>query len=293
MKVHVVGRAPRIPVRRERISPCMVLTALGVSAALVVWVAYLQSGGNPTDARDYYSTNLAAPYLPGRSAFVYSPVAIQAIAPLLGLPFGAFVAIFRAAELASLVLLAGPATAVALFLPPVAAEINAANINLLLAVAVVGGFRWPALWSVLLVTKPSAGIILLWPMVRRQWRRLAIAIAPAAIASLISFTLQPHLWLEWVALLAGFGDTPGWPFPISIWPRLPVAIALVLWGARSDRRWMAVLGTILAWPRVYFLSIALLIALLPPLAHAPLTSRIRRILGRTPQVRVVGSRSNQ
>jgi hypothetical protein len=215
------------------------------------------------------------------------------MAPFLGLPFSAFVALLRAAELVSLVLLAGPATIVALFLPPVAAEINAANINLLLAVAVVGGFRWPVLWSALLVTKPSAGVILLWPVVRRQWRRLVIAIAPAAIAALISFVLQPHVWLDWLAYLPGYGDTPGWPFPIPIWPRLPVAIALVIWGARSDRRWMAVLGTILAWPRLYFLSIALLIALLPPLAHAPLTARIRHSLGRTPQVRVVGTRSNQ
>jgi hypothetical protein len=281
-----------MPVKTGRISPRVLLTALGVSGALLVWMVYLQYGGNPTDALDYYSTNLAAPYPPGTFHFPYPPVAIQAMAPLLGLPFKAFVALLRAAELAALVLLTGPATIVALFLPPVAAEINAANINLLLAVAVVGGFRWPVLWSVLLVTKPSAGVILLWPLVRREWRPLAIAIAPAAIVSIVSFALQPHVWLDWLAYLPGYGDTPGWPFPIAIWPRLPVAIVLVIWGARSDRQWMAVLGTILAWPRLYFLSIALLVALLPPLAHAPLTARIRRLLDGTPRVRVESPRSN-
>jgi hypothetical protein len=110
--------------------------------------------------------------------------------------------------------------------------------------------------------------------------------------SVISFALQPHIWLDWLAYLPGYGDTTGWPFPISIWPRLPLAIVLVLWGARSDRQWMAVLGAILVWPRLYFLSIALLVALLPPLSHAPVTTRIRRILGRTPRVQVVGPRSN-
>jgi hypothetical protein len=282
-----------MPVKMGRISPRMLLTALGVSGALVVWMVYLQYGGNPTDALAYYSTNAAAPYQPGPFQFAYPPVAIQALAPLLGLPFNAFVALLRAAELAALVLLTGPATIVALFLPPVAAEINAANINLLLAVAVVGGFRCPVLWSVLLVTKPSAGVILLWPLVRREWRRLAIAIAPAAIVSIVSFALQPHVWLDWLAYLPGFGDTPGWPFPIPIWPRLPFAIVLVIWGARSDRQWIAVLGTILAWPRLYFLSIALLVALLPPLAHAPLTARIRRLLGGTPRVWVESPRSNE
>ena len=55
---------------------------------------------------------------------------------------------------------------------------------------------------------------------------------------------------------------------------------------------MAVLGTILAWPRLYFLWIALLLAPLPPLAHAPLTARIRGTLARIPRVQISGSRSN-
>lgn len=274
-----------LPVKKGRVSSRVLLTALGVSGALVVWMVYLQNGGNPTDALDYYSTNPAAPYPLGTFHFPYPPVAIQAMAPLLGLPFSAFVAVLRAAELAALVVLAGPATIVALLLPPVAAEINAANINFVVAVALVGGFRWPALWSVLILTKPSVGVILLWPLVRREWRRLAVAIAPAALVSLLSFALQPHAWLDWLAYLPGYGDTPGWPFPIPIWPRLPVAIVLVLYGARSDRKWIAVLGTILAWPRLYFLSIALLVALLPPLAHAPLTARIRRFADETTPVR--------
>ncbi len=46
------------------------------------------------------------------------------------------------------------------------------------------GFRYPAAWSLILLTKITPGIGLLWFAVRREWRALAIALgATAAIAS--------------------------------------------------------------------------------------------------------------
>ncbi len=60
---------------------------------------------------------------------------MQGLTPFLDLPFATFVAIIRLIDLAALVALAGPATVFALLLPPVAAEINAANINLPLGLA--------------------------------------------------------------------------------------------------------------------------------------------------------------
>ena len=54
-------------------------------------------------------------------------------------PFEVFIAIWRAALLAAVVYLAGPLTLLVLFLSPVASEINAGNIQILLALAIVLG----------------------------------------------------------------------------------------------------------------------------------------------------------
>ena len=86
------------------------------------------------------------------------------------LPFEVFVAIWRAILLGILVYLAGPFTIFVLFTVPVASEINAGNIQLMLALAVVLGFRWQATWAFVVLTKLTPGIGALWFALRRQWR---------------------------------------------------------------------------------------------------------------------------
>ena len=243
------------------------LTAISAGLLVMAWVVFTTWGGAPVDANSYWNADPAAPYLndgPGLQ-YIYAPVFIQAISPLLTLSFDAFVAVIRAAELLALLFLAGPAAPIALLLSPVASEVNAANVNLIFAVFIVLGFRWPALWAPILITKPSAGIALLWFVARGEWRRALIPVAIAGGLSLLSFLYRPDLWFDWVAYLRASPDNPGWPFAIAIWPRLPVALVLVLIGARTGRPWMAVLAAIIAWPRLYFQSIALLLALLPAL----------------------------
>ena len=68
--------------------------------------------------------------------------------------------------------------------PVHAMEVAGGNVSLLLAVAIVVGFRWPAAWALVLLTKITPGIGLLWFAVRREWRHLAIALgATAAIVA--------------------------------------------------------------------------------------------------------------
>jgi hypothetical protein len=63
-------------------------------------------------------------------------------------------------------------------------EIWGGNIEVLVALAVVLGFRWPAAWSFILLTKITPGVGLLWFAVRREWRSLAIvAVATGGIAA--------------------------------------------------------------------------------------------------------------
>ena len=242
------------------------LTMVGIGAAAITIVSLTLSGGNPVDAFCYWRIDPVAPYTTGGSQFVYTPFAAQALTPFLDLPFAVFVTLIRLVDLVALVALAGPATLLALLLPPVAAEINAANINFPMGLAVVAAFRWPALLAFPLLTKVTPGVGVLWFAVRREWRSFAIAAGTTAGLAAVSFLAAPSLWVKYVDFLAN--DTPnvaGWPFPYPLWLRLPLAIALVIWGARTNRRWVVPAAALLALPRLYFQSPALLLAVLPTL----------------------------
>ncbi len=242
------------------------LTMLGIGAAAITWVSLTQTGGNPVDAWCYWRIDPANPYTTGDAQFVYTPVAAQLLTPFLSLPFATFVAIIRFVDLVALVALAGPATLFALFLPPVAAEINAANINFPMGLAILLAFRWPAFWAFPLLTKVTPGVGVLWFAVRREWRAFAIAVGFTGGLVAVSFLANPSLWVRYVEFLAN--DTPqvaGWPFPYPLWLRLPLAVVLVAWGARTNRRWVVPAAALLALPRLYFQSPALLLAVLPAL----------------------------
>jgi hypothetical protein len=253
------------------------LTALGIAAAIVVWVVFIQAGGQPVDAWAYYQPTY------GRTefAFIYSPPVAQLMDVLNGLPFPVFTALIRGTELAALVILAGPATLFALFLPPVATEVNAANINLVLGVCIVGGFRWPILWVPVLLTKPTAGIGLAWFLWRRDWRALTLVLAVTGGACALSLVTAPGLWGAYIGQLGLMDPRPGWPFPYTLLERSVVFAPLLAWGVVTGRKWAVVLASILAFPRLYFLSISLLLALLPVLrSRLDDADEARRIVAR-------------
>ena len=130
-------------------------------------------------------------------------------------------------------------------------EVAGGNVSLLLAVAIVVGFRWPAAWAIVLLTKITPGIGLLWFAVRGEWRSLAIALGATAAIVAVSYVTMPAAWRRWVEVIidnAGKGGT--WAsVPIPLWIRLPAAVALVVWGARTDRRWTVPVASMLALPR--------------------------------------------
>src|SRR5262249_2634010 len=149
--------------------------------AVVVWSAWL-GGGRPVDARAIYDPTY------GRAdyAYIWSPTFAQLERPLLALPFPAYVGLIRALELICLVAFA-PLAPIAILLPAVGSEINAGNINLILMAAIVLSFRWPWTWALPLITKPSLGVGLLWYVVRREWRNLAIALGVTGAIVGVSF----------------------------------------------------------------------------------------------------------
>ena len=111
------------------------------------------------------------------------------------------------------------------------------------------------------------GVGLLWFVVRREWRELAIAVVPAAVICAISYVFVPQLWADWVDFLL---DSPqvvdeAGSIPIPLWLRMAVAVVVVVWGARTDRRWTVVVAATLALPVLWIAGLATLVGVVPEL----------------------------
>jgi hypothetical protein len=221
------------------------------------------------DARSYYGLNLSDLYT-GRTnwntigAYPYSPAFAQLVYPLNLLPWTAFVAAWTAILLLAMLALTGPELFL-LGLVVGAMEIAGGNVSLVLALAIVAGFRWPWTWAFVLLTKITPGVALLWFALRREWRQLAIALGATAAVAVVSFVMLPEQWRAWVELLAsntGKGGT--WAaVPIPLLVRGPIGVALIIWGAPRNQRWVVPVGAMLALPALWYGSLAMLLAVIP------------------------------
>jgi hypothetical protein len=269
------GLAARL--RRLRLSDLETPPTVGLVVALTLWllvVAFAEPWGRlwgtGQDARCYYQATLADPYLHSEwndpIAYVYSPAFLQLVSPLTALPWQAFMAAWTALLIGAVRFLTGPRLlAAGLLFPFTAMEVAGGNVSLLLAVAIVVGFRWPAAWALVLLTKITPGIGLLWFAVRREWRSLAIALGATAAIAAVSAILMPTAWREWVdVIVANAGKGGTWAsVPIPLWLRLPVAVAVVAWGARTDRAWTVPVASMVALPALWYGGISMVLAVIP------------------------------
>jgi len=49
--------------------------------------------------------------------------------------------------------------------------------------------------------------------------------------------------------------------------RLPIAIAIVVWGARTDRRWTVPVASMVALPALWYGGLSMLLAVIPLTRH--------------------------
>ncbi|HWP64155.1 MAG TPA: glycosyltransferase 87 family protein [Candidatus Binatia bacterium] len=251
------------------------LDGRGFTAAAALWLFVVAlarpvSGGWGTaqEALCYWLPSLTDPYAHSSwtepIAYVYSPAFLQLLGPIRWLPWPAFVGVWTAILIAAVWLLTGPRWFL-LGLGLAAMEIGGGNISLLLAIAVVLGFRWPAAWAFVLLTKVTPGVGLLWFAVRGEWRHLGLALLATAVVVAASAVAMPGAWLEWIEVLVrNAGRSGTWaavPIPLAL--RLPGAVLLVVWGARTDRSWTVPVASLLALPALWYGSFAMLLAVLP------------------------------
>jgi hypothetical protein len=241
-----------------------------VSALYLVWVwQFVVQAGSHIDAEAYWRVDPADPYAVGHAgaqhAFLYAPVVAQFLGLINWVPSGVCYAALAAISIASLVYLVGPRWAAAVLLipiPPLWQDLLTGNIHLILAAVVVVGFRHPAAWSLVLLTKLTPGVGLVWFAVRREWRALMLAMIATGTLVVISLLITPHLWAEWTSLLLGNATTTpqGLFVPIPLALRLLVALALVAWGARAGHRWTLPAAAFLSLPIIWlFDGFALLV----------------------------------
>jgi len=227
-----------------------------------------------------YANHYAGP----AGTYLYSPAFAQAIRPLTILPLHVFAAIWTAIVAALLVWLTGRRVLVIALLPPVLLTLVQGQLDIAFAVVAVLGLRWPALWVLPLLTKITPGIGIVWFLVRREWRSLTIAMGVTLAVMAVSFALDPAGWASWVAMLlrAEFPSNPQLVYldvPLTI--RLPIALAVITWGARTNRTWTIPVAMTLAMPIVWANSMTILVALVPLLApeSAPSPVGQRRLAG--------------
>lgn len=277
-------------------------TVLGLAVAAVGWVLVV-AGSDPTidvsepfsgwvtaqDARSYYGFDYADIYA-GRDdwgtigAYPYAPAFAQALWPLNQLPWPAFVGAWTAILIGAVWYLTGPRLFL-LGLAVGAMEIAGGNVHLLLAAAIVAGFRYPSAWALPLLTKVAPGVGLLWFVLRGEWRMLALAVSTTGAIVAVSFAVQPSAWLDWVALLvANLGKGGTWAaVPIPLMARAPLGLALITWGAVRNQRWTVPIGVMLCLPALWYGALSMVLAVIPlttPEERARAWNRVRDAAGR-------------
>jgi hypothetical protein len=251
----------------HRVALWRTFVGLGVLVAVYYWWILTSTGSAPVDVHFYWAASpdnlYPHPELLEHNGYNYSPAFELVVGWGRLLPFDVFAAIWRALLLATVIWLAGPFAFLVIFLPPVASEINAGNIQLLMAAAIVVGFRYPGAWAFILLTKLTPGIGLFWFVLRRQWRALAWALGITAVIVIVLVIAWPQRWVDYLRLLTAGTPPPVPPYNFSIWLRLPLAFAIVVLGAWRGWRWPVVVAATVALPLFYFLSPSMLVGVLP------------------------------
>jgi len=245
----------------------------------VVFVALrllaIKPWADSVDAYAYWTTRDGVFYdaaTTGRiGSYLYSPAFAQLLAPLVWLPIAVFTALWTALNSATLWFLLRRLALPSLLFLPIAFEVISGNVHLLYAAAIVVGFRWPAAWALMFLTKVTPGVGVIWFLVRREWRSLAIALGVTGASAAVSFALDASQWARWADILradaSGAGEaaftTVGWYLPIGLAPRLVAAVGLVVFAAWTDRRWLMPVAVVLAMPVVWLNSLAVLAACVP------------------------------
>jgi hypothetical protein len=247
-----------------------VASALAIAVLVVVW-SRMASAQWHDDSYAFWNAwrdgRLYPPSWQPISEYVYSPAFAQAFWPLTLLDWPVVNAVWAALQLVALEWMLGPIGAVVALAFPfpslpingtaVYATINNGNPMVLTAAAITLGLtRWPGGFAYVLLTKLSAGIGILYFVIRREWSHLAVAVGVTAGIVVISAIFAPHQWVEWAQLLYGAFFHAGGaealakerfiPLPLAV--RGTFGLVVVAAAAWRGSLWAVPIGCFLALP---------------------------------------------
>ncbi|HEX8026659.1 MAG TPA: glycosyltransferase 87 family protein, partial [Candidatus Limnocylindrales bacterium] len=140
-----------------------------------------------------------------------------------------------------------------------------------------------------LLTKATPGVGLLWFVVRREWRQLAIALGVTGALVAVSLVVDGRLWPEWLSTIGRAAPPPGETLEIPLWIRVPAAAVLVVWGALANRRWTVVVAATIALPVLWLATCWSVLAALAAIDRPELQGRPgRAAVGRAAAGRAAG-----
>lgn len=264
----MVGEVLRAPISTRLLG--RLPTILAIAAILFGWIALNLAGIYFRDALAYWRPDFGDLY-GGRqvgvmSTYLYSPAFAQFMGPFGLLPWPVFAALWSGVNLAALVWMVGPVPAALLFfLPfsPVVDEISTGNIHILFAAAIVLGFRWPATWALMLLTKITPGVGLLWFVGARRWRPIAIALGATLGIAAVSFVTVPDAWFEWLETLRRSSQVPVTSevavIPGPLWLRATAAALVAAVGGALGMRWLVPVAAAVALPVPWSSGMSLLV----------------------------------
>ena len=282
-----VGRLITPVVLGSRRLPSPAVVGLAAIGAVLLVVVATTAWQLPTDEHAYW---LAAQRfasggsmydpttVPGDTGYgyYYPPPLAQLLAPFTSLiSSDMFSAIWTVVLLACLWWLGGrdPLTALALiaFLP-VAVELRARNIHLVLAVLAVLALRRSALFwipATAIKVSPVMGVVYL--LAGRRWREAIAVLALGAAVLAVSALLAPGAWRDFFDVVVVRAGTSGAsifpiPFPIRFAGALLLAVVAGLAAARGRPRVgepLLICSIVVANPTLWVTALSLLIAIVP------------------------------
>jgi hypothetical protein len=226
-------------------------------------IAYWTAASNVRDGLPLYAIPEGA-----FGAYAYPPPVAQLLVPFSYLPMPVFVWIWRALELGALRLAVGSwtRTGLALLLPPVIAEIDAANVHLFMAGVCALAMRGVAIAIAPAVLLKFASV----PLAPLGWwldrRGLAVGALLALAVAGGSIAMAPAAWADYLRFLGSSEFPSGW-YNVAESVPLPVRLGIAAVAGIAAMRWvrLAPIAVLLAYPVVWFHALSTLVAIISPL----------------------------
>jgi hypothetical protein len=227
-------------------------------------LAYWRAGRAVLDGTELYGLRPGA-----TSAYLYTPLFAQFVAPASILPPVAFVWLWRLLEVACLRLVVGSwsrAGLAILVFPPVLIELAFGNVNLVVAAVCALAMRGAAAATSLPIVVKLTGLPLVPLALVADRKGFLVGLAVAALVVAGSVLAAPHLWAGFLAFL-GQVPEPAWWTNLSrgtpLVLRLAIAMALGVVAIRWRR--LAPVAVIVGLPIIWVTSLSILVAVAAPL----------------------------